>query len=68
MEDDRSIDLKQHTLPKVSRWYMLRIIFYVVMLGVIGGVWYYMSHREKPVKDGEKIEEINGVTIDLDED
>jgi hypothetical protein len=38
------------------------------MLATIAGVWYYMSHREKPIKDGDKIEEINGVSIDLNED
>lgn len=65
MEEDRSIDLQQHALPKVSKWYMFRIVFYVVMLCVIGGVWYYMSGRDKPIKDGKDVKEVRGVEIDL---
>ena len=65
MEEDRSIDLQQHTLPKVSKWHLFRIIFYVMMLATIGGVWYFMSHQEKSVKDGKEIEQVEGVEIDL---
>ncbi|MDG1428138.1 MAG: hypothetical protein P8M19_03250 [Crocinitomicaceae bacterium] len=65
MKDDRSIDLKQHALPKVSKWYLVRIIFYVIMLAIIGIVWYYTRGKEKPVKDAASVEEVTDVKIIL---
>jgi prolipoprotein diacylglyceryltransferase len=68
MEEDeqRKIDLKKHALPPVSRKYLLRIIMYVVMLAVLGGLIYYVSNREvqpKKVKDPIDVKEIRGFTL-----
>ncbi len=67
MEDDHSIDLKQHTLPKVSKWYLIRIIFYVVMLAIIALVWHFTSEKKKSLNAGDNIEEVTDVQIILPE-
>lgn len=66
MEEDRSIDLKQHTLPKVSKWYLVRIVFYVVMLTIIALVWYFTSNKAQVIKEGAGTKEIRGVEIELE--
>jgi hypothetical protein len=66
-EDERiKIDLKQHTLPPVSKRYLFRIILYVVLLTGVCSIAYYLYNRRgeaKVVKEPEPIEEIRGVTI-----
>ena len=68
MEDDEriKIDLKQHTLPPVSKRYLLRIILYVVLLTTVGVIAYYLYNRRSEkvvIKESDTIEEIHGVTI-----
>ena len=66
-EDERHrIDFKQHTLPPVSKWYLIRIIFYVVFLTLVGFAIYYLHGTKKtppPKKDLDNIKEIRGVKL-----
>ena len=67
-EDDeqRKIDLKQHALSPVSKKYLLRIIFYVVLLVGLCFVIYYLTNLKpepKPVKNPKDVKEIRGVTL-----
>ena len=64
MDERRKIDLKQHTLPPVSKRYIIRIIFYVLVLGIIAFGIYTLNNRPKKVRDGGKIQEIKGVQLD----
>ncbi len=66
MDERRKIDLKQHTSPKVSKGYLLRILIYVVVMGCILAAMYYLYQQPGAVRDGDSIEEINGVTIEAE--
>ena len=68
MDDDERhrIDFKQHTLPPVSKWYLIRIVFYVVFLTLVGFAIYYLHGSKKtppPKKDLDTIKEIRGVKL-----
>ena len=68
MDDDRrKIDFKQHTLPAVSKWYLIRIIFYVVFLTLVGFAIYYLhgnkASKTPPATDPKDIKEIRGVKL-----
>ena len=56
MEQKPKINLKRYTLPKASKKYLFRIIAYIVLLSVLGGLLYYMGDEKKKVEEVEKIE------------
>ncbi len=66
MEDRKKIDFKRHTLPPVSRWYLWRIIFYVVLLIVVSAIIYATMDMRKGVKPDE-IKEIDGINLELED-
>ena len=62
MKDERKIDFKRHTSPPVSKMYLFKIIFYVVMLGVLS----YFLFRTNPSKekvDSKDITEITNIQL-----
>lgn len=65
MEKDRKIDLKQHTLPPVSKRYLLRILIYIVLLIVLGVLIYklFANPKGQETKINE-VEQINNITLD----
>ena len=67
MEDKPKIDLKQHTSKRVSRLYMLKIFFYILLLA--GILVYYFSQSgdnasNKEVEDVKDVQEIKNITIE----
>ncbi|MFT6243299.1 MAG: hypothetical protein ACJA0U_002370 [Salibacteraceae bacterium] len=67
MEDRPKIDLKQHTSKRVSRVYMLKIVFYVLLL--VGILVYYFSQNgdeasKKEVDKVKDVKEIQNITIE----
>lgn len=64
MEDKPKIDLKQHAVKRVSRLYMLKIVFYILLL--TGILIYYFSQSENKTekKQVEDIKEIQNIIIE----
>ena len=63
MEEPRKIDFKKHTSSPVSKWYLARVVFYVILLSVL---LYFVLRQpkqaEKPqIKD---VQEIENITIE----
>ena len=65
MDERQRIDLRQHTSPPVSKWYLLRIIIYVVILILLGVFIYALSKHKKTPEIPLKNQEIRGVEISL---
>lgn len=65
MEEQKKIDFRRHTLPPVSKKYLWRIIFYLVMLSIIAYIALStLGMHKKP--NPETIDQIQGVTIELE--
>lgn len=63
MKEERNIDFKRHTSPPVSKMYLLKIVFYVVMLSVM--LYFMFRNDSKSVKTQEKeIREIHNITVE----
>lgn len=62
MKEERKIDFKRHTSPPVSKMYLFKIVFYVVLLGVMGYFLFNGNKKKTSVKVND-ITEINNVTI-----
>lgn len=62
MKEERKIDFKRHTSPPVSKMYLFKIVFYVVLLGVMG-YFLFKGNKSKPKVDAKDITEINNVSI-----
>ena len=64
MDDKPKIDLKQHVAKRVSRMYMLKIIFYILLL--TGILIYYFNHNENKAekKEVNDVKQINNITIE----
>lgn len=67
MEDKPKIDLKQHASKRVSRLYMLKIFFYILLLaGIL--VYYFSQSGDKDVKkeveNVKDVKEIKNITIE----
>ncbi|MDX2362533.1 MAG: hypothetical protein QNK23_17125 [Crocinitomicaceae bacterium] len=63
-EDQRKVDFKRHTSPPVSKWFLLKIITYVVILIVLGVLVYSLSQKTT-IKDESEVVEIEGVSLEL---
>ncbi|MFT6922564.1 MAG: hypothetical protein ACJA1C_001570 [Crocinitomicaceae bacterium] len=63
MEDKPKIDLKQHTVKRVSRLYMLKIFFYILLLAGILVYYFNQSGKEDEKKEVEDVKEIRNITI-----
>lgn len=64
MEDKPKIDLKQYAVKRVSRLYMIKIFFYILLLaGII--VYYFSQSGDKASKKKvEDVEEVQNLTIE----
>lgn len=58
----KKIDLQKNRLPKASRWYLLRIIFYVLVVGFFVGFIIYRLNNENGSKPA--VNEIHQFSID----
>ena len=63
MEDKPKIDLKQHTVKRVSRLYMLKIFFYILLLAGILVYYFSQSGKKDEKKEVEDVKEIRNITI-----
>lgn len=66
MDERQKIDLKQHALTPVSKWYLIRISVYVILLILVSfAIYFIYNHKQEatPVKNPEKIQEIRGVKL-----
>jgi hypothetical protein len=63
MEDKPKIDLKQHTVKRVSRLYMLKIFFYILLLAGILIYYFSQSGNKDEKKEVEDVKEITNITI-----
>ena len=62
MKEERKIDFKRHTSPPVSKMYLFKIVFYVVLLGVMGYFLFNGNKKSSPIKVKD-ITQINHITI-----
>ena len=60
------INFQKHALPKISRSYALKFLFYIIMLVVLLFlIWYRNSTLEEKPKQREKpVDEIENITIE----
>ena len=63
MEDKPKIDLKQHTVKRVSRLYMLKIFFYILLLAGILSYYFSQNGKKDEKKEVEDVKEIRNITI-----
>lgn len=63
MEDKPKIDLKQHTVKRVSRLYMLKIFFYILLLAGILAYYFSQNRKKDEKKEVEDVKEIRNITI-----
>lgn len=64
MESESQINLKRFIPKKANKYYLLKIIFYVVLLMVLGTILLYHTNKTQTKK--EAINEIKGVQIELE--
>lgn len=64
MESESQINLKRFIPKKANKYYLLKIIFYVVLLMVLGTILLYQTNKTQNNK--EAINEIKGVQIELE--
>lgn len=64
MESESQINLKRFIPKKANKYYLLKIIFYVVLLMVMGTILLYQTNKAQTKK--ETIKEIKGVQIELE--
>ena len=62
MEDKPKIDLKQHTVKRVSRLYMLKIFFYILLLAGILAYYFSQNGKKDEKKEVEDVKEIRNIT------
>lgn len=63
MEDKPKIDFKQHAVKRVSRLYMLKIFFYILLLAGILIYYFSQSGNKDEKKEVEDVKEIRNITI-----
>ncbi len=61
--DERQIDFKKHAPKKGKPGYLIRILVYVLVLGIIG---FYLRTKLNEKQNTEEIKEINKVKIEMD--
>lgn len=64
MESKHKINLQRYLLPKASKKYLFRIVVYIVLLSVLGGLLYYLGD-EKEVESIDSVKEINHIIISV---
>lgn len=67
MEDDKKINLRQYSLKKVSKKYLLRIVLYIFLL--FGISWMAITLKNNQKKENQlqpnEIQQIEKVTIEV---
>jgi len=65
MENKPSINLMNNRLPKFKRWYIVKVIFYVIVLVLVMLFLAYTINSESAEKKNQSLEEIEGVEVSL---
>jgi len=63
MEEKRQVDFKKFASPSGSRMYLLKIVFYVTLLGGLIYLVKSKSHKETKTMENSS-NEIQNITID----
>ena len=64
MEDQRKVDFKKYISKPVSKWYLARIIFYIVLL--TGLLYLFFSQNGKKNVDIKEVERIDKVKVTIE--
>ena len=64
MEDQRKVDFKKYASKPASKWYLVRIAFYIVLL--TGLLYVFFSRNEKSNFEVEEIKSIDGINVTLE--
>lgn len=65
MEGKRKLDFKKYVSAPVSKWYLARIAFYIIML--TGLIVLFFSQKDKKVVDVKKVYKIENLNILIEE-
>lgn len=66
MEDEKKINLRQYTSPKVSKKYLLRIVLYLALFGAIGFIYNRLSESKTAHRNQPEIKEIDNFSIEIE--
>ena len=64
MDDQRKVDFKKYLSKPVSKWYLARILFYIVLL--TGLLDLFFSQNGKKAIDIKKIKRIDKVNVTIE--
>lgn len=64
MESNRKMDFKKYTSPPVSKWYLVRIVFYIILLTGLIVLFFYQKNKQEV--NPEKIESIDNMNITIE--
>ena len=65
MDKERKIDLKKYTSKPVSKFYLIRVIFYVVILGALIYLFFDI-YGDKYIEEPEVVDTIDQVNISIE--
>ena len=66
MKEPRKIDLKKHTSPPASKKYLMRVLFYILILSVLGYL-IFSKYKNRGNVEGNNVEEIHSFTIETED-
>lgn len=58
------MDFKKYTSPPVSKWYLVRIVFYIILLTGLVVLFFYQKNKQEV--NPEKIESIDNMNITIE--
>ena len=64
MESKRKMDFKKYTSPPASKWYLVRIAFYIILLTGLIVLFFYQKNKQET--NPEKIDAIENVNITIE--
>lgn len=64
--EKRKIDLKKHASEKASKWYLVKLIFYIICITVLAVIMYFQYRKMIEPKETNSTE-IQGVTIEVED-
>jgi len=66
MEDPRKVDFKKYVSKPVSKWYLARIVFYIILLSALIYLFFSQNGSKKSANIKE-IKNIDKVSITIEE-
>lgn len=64
MKEERKVDFKKYVSKPVSKWYLVRIAFYIILLTGLIVLFFYQNNKQKV--NPEKIDSIENVNITIE--